>query len=217
MTIRVGINGFGRIGRNFFRAAQKDRNIQIVAINDITDAETLAHLLAYDSVHGRFPGKVTVKEGFLVVNGKRVQVFAERDTAGLPWRKLKVDVAVESTGFFADRAGSSKHLKAGAKKVIITAPAQDPDVTLVLGVNEDHYEPKKHKIGSILFQCLRGNGRRGRTLLRAIMPVKVGRELWRAAKRGMVPADMTDEWLASVGFVRGPSNLTRDRRGVEWL
>lgn len=146
MTIRVGINGFGRIGRNFFRAAQKDRNIQIVAINDITDAETLAHLLAYDSVHGRFPGKVTVKEGFLVVNGKRVQVFAERDPAGLPWRKLKVDVAVESTGFFADRAGSSKHLKAGAKKVIITAPAQDPDVTLVLGVNEDHYEPKKHKI-----------------------------------------------------------------------
>ncbi len=146
MTIRVGINGFGRIGRNFFRAAQKDRDIQIVAINDITDAETLAHLLAYDSVHGRFPGKVTVKEGFLVVNGKRVQVFAERDPAGLPWRKLKVDVAVESTGFFADRAGASKHLKAGAKKVIITAPAQDPDVTLVLGVNEDHYEPKKHKI-----------------------------------------------------------------------
>ena len=146
MAIRVGINGFGRIGRNFFRAAHDDRNIQIVAVNDITDAKTLAHLLAYDSVHGRFPGRVTAKDGSIVVNGKRIQVLAERDPAALPWRRLKVDVAIESTGLFADRAGASKHLKAGAKKVIITAPAKDPDVTLVLGVNDDHYDPKQHKI-----------------------------------------------------------------------
>lgn len=146
MAIRVGINGFGRIGRNFFRAAHDDRNIQIVAVNDITDAKTLAHLLAYDSVHGRFPGRVTAKDGSIVVNGKRIQVLAERDPAALPWRRLKVDVTIESTGLFADRAGASKHLKAGAKKVIITAPAKDPDVTLVLGVNDDHYDPKQHKI-----------------------------------------------------------------------
>ena len=146
MAIRVGINGFGRIGRNFFRAAHDDRNIQIVAVNDITDAKTLAHLLAYDSVHGRFPGRVTAKDGSIVVNGKRIQVLAERDPAALPWRRLKVDVTIESTGLFADRTGASKHLKAGAKKVIITAPAKDPDVTLVLGVNDDHYDPKQHKI-----------------------------------------------------------------------
>ena len=146
MAIRVGINGFGRIGRNFFRAAHDDRNIQIVAVNDITDAKTLAHLLAYDSVHGRFPGRVTAKDGSIVVNGKKIQVLAERDPAALPWRRLKVDVTIESTGLFADRAGASKHLKAGAKKVIITAPAKDPDVTLVLGVNDDHYDPKQHKI-----------------------------------------------------------------------
>ncbi len=146
MAIRVGINGFGRIGRNFFRAAHDDRNIQIVAVNDITDAKMLAHLLAYDSVHGRFSGRVTTKDGSIVVNGKKIQVLAERDPANLPWRRLKVDVAIESTGLFADRAGASKHLKAGAQKVIITAPAKDPDVTLVLGVNDDHYDSKKHRI-----------------------------------------------------------------------
>ncbi|MDP6085245.1 MAG: type I glyceraldehyde-3-phosphate dehydrogenase [Nitrospinota bacterium] len=146
MPIRVGINGFGRIGRNFFRTAHGDRNIQVVAVNDITDASTLAHLLSYDSVHGRFPGRVAVKDGALVVNGKKIAVLAERDPANLPWKKLKIDVAVESTGLFVDRNSASKHLKAGAKKVIITAPAKDPDVTLVLGVNDDHYNPAKHRI-----------------------------------------------------------------------
>ena len=105
MAIRVGINGFGRIGRNFFRAAHDDRNIQIVAVNDITDAKTLAHLLAYDSVHGRFPGRVTAKDGSIVVNGKRIQVLAERDPAALPWRRLKVDVTIESTGLLPTARG----------------------------------------------------------------------------------------------------------------
>jgi len=148
MPIRVGINGFGRIGRNFFRTAHSDPNIQIVAVNDITDASMLAHLLSYDSVHGRFSGRVAVKDGALVVNGKKIDVLAERDPANLPWRKLKIDVAVESTGLFVDRNSASKHLKAGAKKVIITAPAKDPDVTLVLGVNDNHYNPAKHRIVS---------------------------------------------------------------------
>jgi glyceraldehyde 3-phosphate dehydrogenase len=146
MPIRVGINGFGRIGRNFLRAAFHDKDLQIVAVNDITDAKTLAHLLAYDSVHGRFKGKVEAKGDALVVNGKKIQVLSERDPAKLPWKKLGVQVVIESTGIFVDREGASKHLKAGAKKVIITAPAKDPDVTLVLGVNDEHYDAKKHNI-----------------------------------------------------------------------
>ncbi|MFQ5693932.1 MAG: type I glyceraldehyde-3-phosphate dehydrogenase, partial [Nitrospinota bacterium] len=146
MPIRVGINGFGRIGRNFFRAAHNDKDLQIVAVNDITDAATLAHLLTYDSVHGRFKGKVDVRDSALVVDGKKVLVLAERDPAKLPWKKLGVQVVVESTGLFVDRESASKHLKAGARKVIITAPAKDPDVTLVLGVNDDHYDPGRHRI-----------------------------------------------------------------------
>ncbi|MFQ5912380.1 MAG: type I glyceraldehyde-3-phosphate dehydrogenase [Nitrospinota bacterium] len=148
MPIRVGINGFGRIGRNFFRAAYNDRDLQFVAVNDITDAETLAHLLNYDSVHGRFKGKVEAKEDSLVVNGKKILVLAERDPANLPWKRLGVEVVVESTGLFTDRQSATKHLKAGAKKVIITAPAKDPDVTLVLGVNDDHYDARNHHIVS---------------------------------------------------------------------
>ncbi len=148
MPIRVGINGFGRIGRNFFRAAYNDKNLQFVAVNDITDAGTLAHLLTYDSVHGRFKGKVEAKGESLIVNGKKIAVLAERDPAKLPWKKLRVQVVVESTGLFTDRESASKHLKAGARKVIITAPAKDPDVTLVLGVNNGHYDSRKHPLVS---------------------------------------------------------------------
>jgi glyceraldehyde 3-phosphate dehydrogenase len=146
MPLRVAINGFGRIGRNFFRAACTDPGLDIVAVNDITDARTLAHLLRFDSVHGAFKGAVEVKDGGLVVNGKRLQVLAEKDPAKLPWKSLGVEVVVESTGRFTDRAGASKHLEAGARKVVISAPAKDPDVTVVLGVNEKAYDPARHRI-----------------------------------------------------------------------
>ena len=146
MTIQVGINGFGRIGRNLFRAAMDDPDIHFVAVNDLTDPKTLAHLLKYDSVHGRFPGKVEAGESEISVNGKLIKVLSERDPANLPWGDLGVQVVVESTGLFTKRADAEKHLKAGASKVIISAPATDEDITIVLGVNDDKYDPDKHNI-----------------------------------------------------------------------
>jgi len=146
MATRVGINGFGRIGRNVFRAACGDPALDLVAVNDITDAKTLAHLLTYDSVHGAFKGTVEAKEQSLVVNGKEIKVLASKDPAALPWRDLGVEVVVESTGRFTDRASAAKHLEAGAKKVIISAPAKDEDITIVLGVNETRYDPAKHHV-----------------------------------------------------------------------
>jgi glyceraldehyde 3-phosphate dehydrogenase len=146
MALRVAINGFGRIGRNFFRAACTEPGLDIAAVNDITDARTLAHLLRHDSVHGALPGTVEAKEQALVVNGKILQVLAERDPAKLPWKRLGIEVVVESTGRFTDRAGASKHLEAGARKVVISAPAKDPDVTVVLGVNERAYDPARHHL-----------------------------------------------------------------------
>lgn len=145
MAIRVGINGFGRIGRNFLRTSI-DRPIEIVAINDLTDAKTLSHLLKYDSVFGRFKGDVGLKEDCLIVNGREIKVLAKRDPLELPWKDLKVDFVIESTGMFTKREDAEKHLKAGAKKVIISAPAKVPDITIVLGVNEKSYDPYKHHI-----------------------------------------------------------------------
>jgi glyceraldehyde 3-phosphate dehydrogenase len=148
MAVRVGINGFGRIGRNVFRAAyESDAGVEIVAVNDITDAATLGHLLKYDSVFGPFAGELTVGDGALIVDGREVKVFAERDPAALPWGDLDVDVVIESTGLFTKRADAAKHLEAGAKKVIISAPATEPDATVVLGVNfDDVYDPENHHV-----------------------------------------------------------------------
>jgi glyceraldehyde 3-phosphate dehydrogenase len=144
---RIAINGFGRIGRNFFRAAAaRGVKLDIVAINDLTDAKTLAHLLKYDSVLGRFNGEVQASDSGIVVNGDEIRVLAERDPANLPWKDLGADVVLESTGFFTSRDGASKHLAAGASKVIISAPATDPDVTIVLGVNDETYDAAKHHI-----------------------------------------------------------------------
>jgi glyceraldehyde 3-phosphate dehydrogenase len=148
MSIRVGVNGFGRIGRVFFRAALEARDIEVVGVNDLADAKTLAHLLKHDSVHGNLPAEVSPKDGAIFVNGREVRVLALKDPGSLPWKELGVDIVVESTGLFVDTATASKHIQAGAKKVIITAPAKDPDVTLVLGVNEAMYEPTKHRIVS---------------------------------------------------------------------
>jgi glyceraldehyde 3-phosphate dehydrogenase len=146
MAVKVGINGFGRIGRNFFRAAYKDPALEIVAVNDITDAKTLAHLLKYDSVHGRFDEKVEARDDKIVVAGKEIKVFAAKDPSELPWKALGVEVVIESTGRFTDREGAEKHIKAGAKRVLISAPAKDPDATFVMGVNEKTYDPAKHRI-----------------------------------------------------------------------
>jgi glyceraldehyde 3-phosphate dehydrogenase len=147
MTIRVGINGFGRIGRNFLRSAkQQDADVDIVGINDITDNETLAHLLKYDSVHRGFPGTVELGDNGLVIDGDEVRITAERDPANLPWKELGADVVIESTGLFRDKDTASKHLTAGARKVIISAPAKNEDVTIVLGANEDTYDPAAHDI-----------------------------------------------------------------------
>ncbi len=146
MAIKVAINGFGRIGRNFFRACVGNEEIEIVGINDLTDAYTLAHLLKYDSVHGKFNGTVEAKGNSLVVNGKEIEVTAIKDPAQLPWKDLGVDIVIESTGHFRDREGAGKHLEAGAKKVIISAPGKEPDLTVVLGVNEEQYDPEKHHI-----------------------------------------------------------------------
>ncbi|GAM11068.1 glyceraldehyde-3-phosphate dehydrogenase [Geobacter sp. OR-1] len=144
--MRIAINGFGRIGRMVFRAALKEKSIEVVAINDLTDAKTLAHLLKYDSVHGTFAAKVEVKDDAIVVNGKAIKIYKEKDPAALPWKKEKVDVVLESTGLFTDRAKAELHLKAGAKKVVISAPATNEDITIVMGVNSDLYDPKKHNI-----------------------------------------------------------------------
>jgi glyceraldehyde 3-phosphate dehydrogenase len=147
MPVRVGINGFGRIGRNVFRAGQAAKaDIEWVAVNDITDNDTLAHLLRYDSAYGRFPGTVESNDEGLVVDGKPVKVFAERDPAQLPWSDLGVDVVLESTGFFTARDDAAKHLEAGAKKVVISAPAKGEDITVVLGVNFDQYDASKHDV-----------------------------------------------------------------------
>ena len=147
MTTRIGINGFGRIGRNYFRAAlAQGADIEIVAVNDLTSPETLAHLLKYDSVTGRLGDSVEVVDGHLVVDGKTIQVFAERDPANLPWGELGVDIVIESTGFFTKAAGAQKHIDAGAKKVLISAPASDEDITIVMGVNDELYDPAAHNI-----------------------------------------------------------------------
>ncbi len=149
MGIRVGINGFGRIGRNFFRAQQQlGAEIDIVAVNDLGDAKTMAHLLRYDSVLGPFPGDVELGDGVITAAGEQMKMLSERDPAGLPWGDLGVDVVLESTGFFANREGAQKHLDAGAKKVIISAPATDPDFTVVLGVNDAEYDAAAHHIVS---------------------------------------------------------------------
>jgi glyceraldehyde 3-phosphate dehydrogenase (phosphorylating) len=148
MPVRVGINGFGRIGRNVFRAAHESgADVEVVAVNDITDTKTLAHLLKYDSVYGPFPGTVAVGDGVLEIDGREVRALAERDPAALPWGDLGVDVVIESTGFFTKRPDAAKHLEAGAKKVIISAPATEPDATVVLGVNfDDAYDPDAHTV-----------------------------------------------------------------------
>ena len=146
MPVKVGINGFGRIGRLITRVAVKDPDIEIVAVNDLADASALAHLFKYDSVHGVFSGDVGSSDGMLVIDGKRLRVLSERDPGNLPWKDMAVKIAVESTGLFTKKEAAQKHLDAGADKVIITAPATDPDITMVLGVNEDMYDPKKHHI-----------------------------------------------------------------------
>jgi glyceraldehyde 3-phosphate dehydrogenase len=148
MSVRVGINGFGRIGRNVFRAAQeRNADIEWVGVNDLTDAKTLGHLLKYDSVLGPYPGTVEVRDDALVIDGKELKVLAERDPAALPWGDLGADVVIESTGFFTKRDDAAKHLAAGAQKVIISAPATEPDVTVALGVNFDEvYDPEQHHI-----------------------------------------------------------------------
>ena len=149
MTVRVAINGFGRIGRTFFRAAQQEGvGFEIVAINDLTDVETLAHLLKYDSIMGRFGEEVEVKEGALVVGGKEIKILAERDPQNLPWKDLGVDVVLESTGFFTDGTKAKAHLEAGAKKVILSAPGKNIDGTFVMGVNDDQYDAANHHIVS---------------------------------------------------------------------
>ena len=147
MAVRAGINGFGRIGRNVFRAAHaQGAGIDWVGVNDITDVATLAHLLKFDSILGPFPGTVEARENALVVDGKELKVFAERDPGNLPWKDAGADVVVESTGFFTDRDSAAKHLSAGARKVIISAPAKGPDVTLALGVNFDAYDKESHHV-----------------------------------------------------------------------
>ena len=146
MAVKVGINGFGRIGRNIMRAAMKHKDIDFVAVNDLTNAATLAHLLKYDSVIGNLDADVTATTDGISVNGDEFKVFAQKDPAALPWKDLGVDVVFESTGIFTSRDGAAKHITAGAKKVIITAPAKGPDVTVVLGVNDDLYDPAKHQI-----------------------------------------------------------------------
>ena len=146
MAIKVGINGFGRIGRNVFRTALNDPNIEIVAVNDLTDPKTLAHLLKYDSVLGNLPNKVSVSPEGIVVDGKTIKVFKERDPGALPWESVGVQVVVESTGHFTNAEDAKKHMRGTVKKVIISAPAKNEDVTLVLGVNHDKYDAAKHHI-----------------------------------------------------------------------
>ncbi|HEU5254603.1 MAG TPA: glyceraldehyde 3-phosphate dehydrogenase NAD-binding domain-containing protein, partial [Vicinamibacterales bacterium] len=146
MAVKVGINGFGRIGRNIMRAAMGHKDIDFVAVNDLTNAATLAHLLKYDSVLGNLEADVRATSDGITVAGDEFKVLSVKDPAQLPWKDLGVDIVVESTGIFTDRDGAAKHLTAGAKKVMITAPAKKPDITIVLGVNDDKYDPAKHQI-----------------------------------------------------------------------
>jgi glyceraldehyde 3-phosphate dehydrogenase len=146
MAVRVGINGFGRIGRCILRAGYKNDLIDFVAINDITDTKTLAHLLKYDSVHGTFEADVKPLEGAIDLNGKKIHVFQEKDPENLPWKKLEVDIVLECSGLFTSKEKAQKHLKAGAKKVIISAPASDADITVCMGINNNMYEPSKHHV-----------------------------------------------------------------------
>lgn len=146
MALRIAINGFGRIGRSVLRAAVNEKSIEFVAINDLTDAKTLAHLLKYDSVHGMFPGKVEAKENTLVVNGNAIKIFAVRNPAELPWKDQNIDVVLESTGLFTAKEKAEMHMQAGAKKVIISAPATNEDITVVMGVNHHRYDPQKHNV-----------------------------------------------------------------------
>jgi glyceraldehyde 3-phosphate dehydrogenase len=157
MPVKIAINGFGRIGRLVFRAGFKNKDVEFVAINDITDAKTLAHLLKYDSVHGTMDAEVKAKDNSIFVDGKEIKTFAVRDPEALPWKELGVDAVLESTGKFTDREGAEKHIKAGAKKVVISAPAKGPDVTFVLGVNQEVYDKTKHHVismGSCTTNCL---------------------------------------------------------------
>ncbi|MGH2772195.1 MAG: type I glyceraldehyde-3-phosphate dehydrogenase [Actinomycetota bacterium] len=148
MSVKVGVNGFGRIGRNFFRAllTRPDSGVEMVAVNDLADPDVLAHVLHYDSTHGVLDKEIKVSDGTISVNGASFKVLSERDPAALPWKDLGVDVVIESTGLFTDREGASKHLEAGARKVIISAPATDPDLTIVMGVNDDEYDDSTHNI-----------------------------------------------------------------------
>ncbi|AXI27860.1 type I glyceraldehyde-3-phosphate dehydrogenase [Priestia megaterium] len=144
--VKVGINGFGRIGRNVFRAAMKNPEVEVVAVNDLTDVDMLAHLLRYDSNHGALDAKVEAAENNLIVDGKEIRVFAEREPGNLPWSNYGVEVVIESTGIFTQKEKAAAHLKGGAKKVIISAPAKNEDITIVMGVNEDQYDPSEHAI-----------------------------------------------------------------------
>lgn len=146
MSVKVGINGFGRIGRNAFKVAMAKNNYEIVAINDLTDPKTLAHLLKYDSVFGIMDAEIEAKENAIIVNGKEIKILSERDPANLPWKEMGVQIVLESTGLFTKKADAEKHIKAGAKKVIISAPAKEEDITVVLGVNENQYDPKSHHV-----------------------------------------------------------------------
>jgi glyceraldehyde 3-phosphate dehydrogenase len=157
MAVRVGINGFGRIGRLVVRAGMASKHLEFVAVNDLTDAKTLAHLLKYDSIYGHYPGAVEAKGEAIVVDGSELRVLAIREPTELPWKEMGVDVVLESTGRFTDRQSAAKHLEAGAKKVVISAPAKNPDKTLVLGVNEKEYDANSHHIlsmGSCTTNCL---------------------------------------------------------------
>jgi len=157
MTVKIAINGFGRIGRLVYRAGFKSKDVEFVAVNDLANTKTLAHLLKYDSVHGIMNAEVKDTEKSIIVDGKEIKTFTEREPENLPWKELGVDVVLESTGRFTDRAGAEKHLKAGAKKVVVSAPAKNPDVTFVLGVNEEVYDKNKHSIismGSCTTNCL---------------------------------------------------------------
>ncbi len=147
MTLKIGVNGFGRIGRNFFRAVkQRGLDIDFVGVNDLGDAATLAHLLKYDSVHGRYPGTVEVGGSGLMIDGDELRVLAERDPASLPWKELGAEIVIESTGLFTDRERAAAHLEAGAQKVLISAPAKGEDITIVMGVNDDAYDPANHHV-----------------------------------------------------------------------
>lgn len=146
MSVKIGINGFGRIGRTVFRAALKNPEVEVVAINDLTDSATMAHLLSYDSVHGKLDMEITAKDNAIEVDGKSIAITSEKDPSKLPWRDYDVDIVTECTGLFRDRTNASKHLTAGASKVIISAPASEPDITIVMGVNSNKYDPEKHNI-----------------------------------------------------------------------